>query len=325
VEYEDGQTGTAGRNASDAVMKEATVKLGETTDVSVTLVVDNYADIFAGSKAGVERYGLRGEPLLAEHGFSVLVRLHAEEHEVLLDTGYSKVALLHNLSRLGIELEGVDEVVISHGHPDHTGSVVEFLRSRAERTPVVAHPHAFVERWRVLADGSREGVCQTSAEPWEQAGADIVYVEGPRQLANGCLVTGSVPRRTEFEKVTGRAFRTEEGAVAPDELPDDQAMVLNVRGKGLVVITGCAHAGVVNTVLYAQEISGVRAVHAVIGGFHLGGASAERLARTMAELTAVSPRLIVPAHCTGFEATCRFAAEMPEQFVLGGVGTTLKF
>jgi 7,8-dihydropterin-6-yl-methyl-4-(beta-D-ribofuranosyl)aminobenzene 5'-phosphate synthase len=306
-------------------MREAMVKLGETTDVSVTLVVDNYADVFAGSKPGVERYGLSGEPLLAEHGFSVLVRLHAEEHEVLLDTGYTTVALPHNLSRLGIEPQRVDEVVISHGHPDHTGSMVEFLQMRRERTPVMVHPQAFVERWRVLADGTRAGVFQASAEAWEQAGADIVYVEGPRQLANGCLVTGSVSRRTEFEKVTGRVFRTDEGTVVPDNLSDDQAMVINVRDKGLVVITGCAHSGIVNTALYAQEVSGVQSVHAIIGGFHLGGASTETLVRSIGELTAIGPRLIMPAHCTGFEATCRFAAEMPGQFVLSGVGTTLKF
>jgi 7,8-dihydropterin-6-yl-methyl-4-(beta-D-ribofuranosyl)aminobenzene 5'-phosphate synthase len=305
--------------------EEGMVKLGETTDVTVTFVVDNYANVLLDSKPGVERYGPDGEPLLAEHGLSLLVRLRAEGHEVLLDTGYSKVALPHNLSRLEIEPEGVDEVVISHGHPDHTGSMVEFLQMRGERTPVVVHPRAFVERWRVLSDGTREGVCQESAEAWEQAGADMIYVEGPRQLTNGCLVTGSVPRRTEFEKVTGRAFRGDRGKAVPDIISDDQAIVINVKDKGLVVITGCAHSGIVNTVLYAQEVTGVERVHAVIGGFHLGNASTETLERSIAELKAVRPRLVMPAHCSGFEATCRFAAEMPGQFVLSGVGTTLKF
>ena len=216
-------------------------------------------------------------------------------------------------------------MVISHGHPDHTGSLVGFLQKRGEETPVVVHPHAFVERWRVLPDGTRKGPWQESAEAWEQAGAEIVYVEGPRQLADGCLATGAIPRRTDFEKVGNRVFLSREGKRLPDIIDDDQAIVINVSGKGLVVITGCAHSGIVNTVLYAREISGVQSVHAVVGGFHLCDAGEEKIERTIAELKRMGPRLVVAAHCSGFEATRRLAAAMPGEFVPSAVGTTLKF
>ncbi len=300
-------------------------KFGETTNVAVTFVVDNYADVFVASKPGVERYGSARKPLLAEHGLSIHLRLGSEGHEVLLDAGHTNVAVPHNLPLLEIEPRGVDEVVISHGHRDHTGSVVEFLRERGGRTPVVVHPDAFLERWRVLADGGREGPWQEDAQAWEQAGAEMVYVEGPRQLANGCLVTGAIPRRTGFERVSDRLFYSDGGKLVPDGIKDDQAIVVNVKGKGLVVITGCAHSGIVNTVLYAQEVSGVENVHAVVGGFHLCDANEETMQRSIEALKSVRPRLIMPAHCSGLEAARRFAAQMPEEFASGAVGTTLKF
>jgi 7,8-dihydropterin-6-yl-methyl-4-(beta-D-ribofuranosyl)aminobenzene 5'-phosphate synthase len=307
------------------MMRESMMKLGETSDVTVTFVVDNYADVFAASKPGVERYGSVGKPLLAEHGLSIHLRLGSERHEVLLDAGHTKVAVLHNLPLLEVEPKGVDEVVISHGHRDHTGSVVEFLQKRGGKTPVVVHPDAFLERWKVLPDGVRQGPWQESAEAWQQAGADIVYVEGPRQLANGCLATGAIPRRTGFERVSDQLFYSDGGKLVPDLMRDDQAIVVNVRGKGLVVITGCAHSGIVNTVLYAQEVSGVETVHAVMGGFHLCDASEETMQRSIQALKEVAPRLVMPAHCSGFEARRRFAAEMAEEFAPSAVGTTLKF
>jgi 7,8-dihydropterin-6-yl-methyl-4-(beta-D-ribofuranosyl)aminobenzene 5'-phosphate synthase len=296
-----------------------------TTDVTVTFVVDNYADVFAASKPGVERYGSARKPLLAEHGLSIHLRLGSEGHEVLLDAGHTNVAVPHNLPLLEIEPKRVDEVVISHGHRDHTGSILEFLRERGGRTPVVVHPDAFVERWRLLPDGGREGPWQEDAAAWQQAGAEMVYVEGPQQLANGCLVTGTIPRRTGFERVSDRLFYSDGGELVPDGIKDDQAIVVNVKGKGLVVITGCAHSGIVNTVLYAQEVSGVENVHAVVGGFHLCDASEETMQLSIEALKNVGPRLIMPAHCSGLEAVRRFAAEMPEEFAASAVGTTLKF
>jgi 7,8-dihydropterin-6-yl-methyl-4-(beta-D-ribofuranosyl)aminobenzene 5'-phosphate synthase len=299
--------------------------LAETTGVTINVVVDNYANALLKSQPGVDRYGSVTEPLLAEHGLSVHLRLGESGRGVLLDAGLSKVALLHNLPRLKIDPRAVDQVVISHGHPDHTGALEGFLALAGRPMPVVVHPDAFLERWRQLSDGSREGPWQQDRGAWENAGAEIVSLVEPYELAPGCLATGPVPRRTDFEKGSSSIVYRRGTEFLTDPIRDDQSIVINVKGKGLVVVSGCAHAGIVNTVLYAREISGVDRVWAVLGGFHLQGAAEDVMSRTIGELKALGPQLIMPCHCTGFEATCRFAEEMPGQFLIGAVGTTLRF
>jgi len=301
------------------------VSLVETADLAITVVVDNYANALLRSQPGIDRYGSVTEPLLAEHGLSIHVRLGESGRQVLLDAGLSRVALLHNLPRRGIDPRAVDQVVISHGHPDHTGALEGFLTLAGRPTPVVVHPDAFLERWRQLSDGSREGPYQQDGQSWEKAGAEIVSLVGPYDLAPGCLATGPVPRRTDFEKVSSSILYRRGTEFLSDPILDDQSIVINVKGKGLVVVSGCAHAGIVNTLLYAREISGVDRLWAVVGGFHLQGAAEDVVRRTIVELKRLGPQLVMPCHCTGFEATRRFAEEMPGQFLLGAVGTTLRF
>jgi 7,8-dihydropterin-6-yl-methyl-4-(beta-D-ribofuranosyl)aminobenzene 5'-phosphate synthase len=300
------------------------VTLAETADVAITVVVDNYSNVLLKSQPGVDRYPSAKEPLLAEHGLSVHIQLGEAGRELLMDAGFSKVALPHNLSRLGIDTRAVDQVVISHGHRDHTGALEGFLGLAGRPTPVVVHPDAFLERWRELDDGSREGPYQQDRRSWEKAGAEIVSLVEPYELAPGCLATGPVPRRTDFEKGTGTALCRTGSELVSDPIRDDQAIVINVREKGLVVIAGCAHSGIVNTITYAKEISGVERVWAVLGGFHLSGATPETLGRTIAELKGLGLHLIMPCHCTGLEASGQIAAAMPGQFVLAAVGATLK-
>jgi len=301
------------------------VALAETADVTITIVVDNYSYSLMESSPGVERYGVLEEPLLAEHGLAVHIRLGEAGREILLDAGKTKVSLVHNLPRLGIDPGAVDQVVISHGHPDHTGALLEFLELVGRPIPIVVHPDAFLERWFERPDGTRQGPWQQDRQAWEAAGAEIVTLDGPYELAPGCLATGPVPRRTAFEKVMSSALCRRGEELTNDPIHDDQSIVINVRDKGLVVVAGCAHSGIVNTVLYAQEISGVERVWAVLGGFHLGGVEPEALESTIERMRSFGPQLIMPCHCTGFDATCRFARELPGKFVACAVGTTLKF
>jgi 7,8-dihydropterin-6-yl-methyl-4-(beta-D-ribofuranosyl)aminobenzene 5'-phosphate synthase len=299
------------------------VSRAATEELAITVVVDNYSNLLLKSQPGVDRYRSVTEPLLAEHGLSLHVRLGESGREVLLDAGLSEVALPHNLPRLGIDPRTVDQVVISHGHSDHAGALEVFLRLTGKRTRVVVHPDAFLERWRLPPDGGREGPYQQDRQSWEKAGAEIVCVTEPYELAPGCLATGPVPRRTDFEKGPSNALCRRGSELVSDPIPDDQAIVIDLKGKGLVVASGCAHAGIVNTLLYAREITGVDTVWAVVGGLHLEGAAEDVVSRTVGELKALAPRLVMPCHCTGFEATRRLAEEMPGQFVIGAVGTTL--
>ena len=161
---------------------------------------------------------------------------------------------------------------------------------------------------------------------WEAVGGEVILADGPSRLGPGCWSTGQVPRRS-FEKMAGASaylFRSGD-AFLPDGIEDDQAIIIHVAGKGLVVVSGCAHAGIVNTVNYAREISGVDRVWAILGGFHLAPATDEEIGLTIAEIKAHAPELVAPTHCSGFQAASRFAAEMPEAFAQGVVGATYLF
>jgi 7,8-dihydropterin-6-yl-methyl-4-(beta-D-ribofuranosyl)aminobenzene 5'-phosphate synthase len=241
-------------------------------------------------------------------------------------------------------------IALSHGHGDHTAALTNVLRAmnlaptskkwaagapvgemrawaEGRRVPLVMHPAALHERWRKQKDGGLLGPLPAPPRlEWEAVGAQVVVSEGPHQLAPGCWTTGYVPRRS-FESAgipDGMLYR--DGDVfLPDAIEDDQAIVINVRDKGLVVLAGCAHSGILNTVVHAREISGVRNVHALLGGFHLANAPATDIQRTIDDIKALRPVLVAPTHCTGFAAIAAFAAQMPDAFVQGVVGTLYQF
>jgi 7,8-dihydropterin-6-yl-methyl-4-(beta-D-ribofuranosyl)aminobenzene 5'-phosphate synthase len=321
---------------------------GTTPSAEVTVLVDNVADLLLRSTETVKRF--TDQPLLAEHGFAALVDLPASGTRILWDAGVTETTLLTNMRRMEIDPAAIDAIALSHGHGDHTAAVVEILRAidplprakrwaadvppeeivayaRGRRVAVVTHPAAFRERWAVRDDGTRYGPVQPPPRgAWEAAGAEVILAEEPTRLAPGCWTTGPVPRRS-FESAgtpPSRAYR-EGNAFPRDRIEDDQSLVLHVEGKGLVVVAGCAHAGIVNTVRYAQAISGVERVWAVLGGFHLAPAKADEVQQTIDALQAIGPALVAPSHCTGFEAIRQFAAQMPDAFVQGAVGTTYRF
>ncbi len=321
--------------------------LGEVKHASVTVLVDNRADLLAKSSDAVKRFTKR--PLLAEHGFAALIELEGGMR-VLWDAGISQTALLENMKRMEIDPKTINKIALSHGHGDHTAAVTELLRAiggrpeprkwdkdvsweevdawvKKHRVPLVVHPAVFRERWGVRRDGTRYGpISPPPRAEWEAAGAEVILSAGPCKLGPGCATTGTVPRRS-FEKAgTPSAHRYREADdLMRDNIEDDQALVITVKGKGLVVVAGCAHAGIVNTVKHAQEISGVDQVWAILGGFHLASASDKDIRRTIDELEQLQPSMVVPTHCTGFSATSEFARRMPDQFVLGAVGTTYLF
>ena len=197
----------------------------------------------------------------------------------------------------------------------------------SKRIPLTAHPAAFRERWWLKDDGTKVG--PNPAPPrkeWEALGVKVELSETPYQLSPGCWTTGYVPRKS-FEK-SGRPTKLlyrEGGSFNPDDLEEDQAIVINVEGKGLVILSGCAHSGIVNTIQYAREISGVEPVFAVLGGFHLARSNEGEIQFTIDAIRPLAPDVLVPCHCTGFQAMCAFARQLPGAFIPGVVGATYRF
>ncbi len=321
---------------------------GQTQSIEITVLVDNSADLLLQSTDTVRRF--TEKPLLAEHGFAALVDISEAGIRVLWDAGISEMVLVENAKRMEIDLTTIDRIALSHGHGDHTGAVTGAIRAIAvppaskkwgpeatieeiiewtvrRRIPVVAHPAAFRERWGTDKDGNRYGPGRPPPRAaWEAYGAEIVLSEGPYQLAPGCWTTGTVPRRS-FEKAgtSGKWLYRDGDQLRSDGVEDDQAIVIHVGGKGLVVLSGCAHSGILNTVAYAREISGVDRVWAILGGFHLAPADDEEIERTVDAIEQMRPSLVAPTHCTGFRALSTFALRISDAFVLCAVGTTFLF
>jgi 7,8-dihydropterin-6-yl-methyl-4-(beta-D-ribofuranosyl)aminobenzene 5'-phosphate synthase len=269
------------------------------------------------------------DALIAEPGFSALVRIEkgGRERTLLFDTGVSPTGMVENMRRLGLAPGDVEVIVLSHGHWDHVTGM-EGLASALGRVnlPVLIHPE-FWSRRRISFPGLDVELPSTSRSALEGMRFEIVEERRPSFVLDGSLlITGEVDRTSEFE--TGfqghQAFR--DGGWQPDPLIlDDQALVLRLRDRGLVVLSGCGHAGIVNTVRYAQKLTGESKIAAIIGGFHLSGPMFEPMIEpTIRVLTEFSPELLVPAHCTGWKAVHQLAACLPEAFIQSAVGTTIE-
>jgi 7,8-dihydropterin-6-yl-methyl-4-(beta-D-ribofuranosyl)aminobenzene 5'-phosphate synthase len=316
-------------------MEPAPVSLKELDRVEVLTLMDNFVDVLLGNTEIVTRPPLaKGEELptdtlLAEHGLSLLVRVQrdAEKHTILFDTGYNSMSVLHNMHILGVDLNEMEAIVLSHAHMDHTGSLYPILEKISDPIPLVIHPDAFLSpRFIEEKDGTKRRFPRTLVrEELSQRNVKLLESKKPTPIVDETiLVTGEVERTTAFEKGMPNALIERDGSLQRDPVTDDQALVMNLKEKGLVVISGCSHAGIVNTVRYAKKITGIEKVHAVLGGFHLSGPFYEKiLGQTIDQLKALSPAVVVPMHCTGRKAMDQFAREFPSSFELNSVGSTI--
>ena len=321
----------------------ANIRLEPVDSLHITTLIDNVSDMLLQDQGPAKRTGFGdGDPPqldaafldrpladvpLAEHGFSALVTATKgdREHQFLFDAGITPDGLAENARRLSLDLKDIGAVVLSHGHFDHTTGLDGFVRTVGRANlPVMIHPE-FWSRRRVAIPGREPfELPSTSKSALKGAGFEIIEERQPSFLfENSLLITGEVDRTTEFEKGFPIHQALRGGEWQPDPLIlDDQALIAHVRDKGLVVLTGCGHSGIVNIVRYAKKLTGVDEVYAVLGGFHLSGPLFEPIIQPTCEaLAAFAPEVVVPAHCTGWRATHALAASLPDAFIQNSVGT----
>ena len=256
---------------------------------------------------------------LAEWGLSILVEVGGAR--ILVDTGPSFSAV-HNAQLLGIDLSAIGQIMLSHGHADHTGGLREVLRRMGE-ADVIAHPDIWASKYarRGQEDERYVGI-PFSREDVENLGARFNLGGKPIHITDRIMTTGEIPMVSGYEEIDKNLFVKEGGILQPDKLADDLALVIDAD-FGLVVILGCAHRGIVNTLRHAQELTGKELVYAAIGGTHLFRASDERVEQTIAALRGMGIQRLGVSHCTGFRASALLAQEFGDAFFLNNAGTRL--
>lgn len=261
-----------------------------------------------------------GTRLLAEWGLSILIE--ADNHRILLDTGQSFSAA-YNAVVLGIDLSRIDRIVFSHGHYDHTGGLLYILRMVKGRVEVIGHPDIWAAKYAKRPEEEEEYIgVPFPREAAETLGASFNLTREPVWISENIVTSGEIPMITEYEKIDPTLYVKQGDELKPDPLWDDQALFLKSE-KGLIIILGCAHRGVINTIRHAQKLTGLEPVYAVIGGTHLNSASPQQLNLTIAELLSSGVQRLGACHCTGLPASAILAQTFGEAFFFNNAGTLI--
>jgi 7,8-dihydropterin-6-yl-methyl-4-(beta-D-ribofuranosyl)aminobenzene 5'-phosphate synthase len=277
-------------------------------EIKITTLAENTADL----------------GYLAEWGLSMFIE--ADGVNILFDTG-AGIAAVHNAQLFGIDLAKVDKIVLSHGHRDHTGGLREVLTMMKKPVEIIAHPDIWASkytRWQKSQE-HYSGV-PFQRELLESLGARFNLTAKPVSLTDRFLTTGEIPMLTDYEEIDSGLFDKKTGEMLPDELKDDLALVIDAE-YGLVVILGCAHHGIINTLRQAQKVTGKEMIYAAIGGTHLLNTDRPRWEKTAADLKEMGVQYLGVSHCTGFEASAYLAQEFGERFFMNNSGSrwTLPF
>lgn len=307
--------------------------IAEVEKLTVWVLTDNFYDSLRPDSEIAKRYRvLPGKSIHAEHGLSYFIETvsNGKTTRCMFDYGLDPAGVMNNVALLGLDLGEASAFSLSHGHFDHWMASVAILKRYqskiAGETPFYVGEEAFAHRYS-LRPGTTEAmdIGQLKKEDIEALGLKVVEVKEPTQIVPGAYSTGNIERVTPYEKPPPSLLIKRGEKPEPDDFRGEQALFFKVKGKGLVVLSGCAHAGIVNTVKHSQKIAETDQLHAVLGGFHLINAKQEIIDNTVADIKALKPDHVVPTHCTGFEAITTFAREMPEQFTLNTAGTQYTF
>jgi 7,8-dihydropterin-6-yl-methyl-4-(beta-D-ribofuranosyl)aminobenzene 5'-phosphate synthase len=271
---------------------------------------------------------------LGQWGLSFILELvdeRGDDRKLIFDTGIHKQALLHNIKELKVNLSDLDCIVLSHGHLDHTAATVEIVKA-AGNVKILAHPHAFLPRFYIDKKGKRREIGIRRGEGLreiERAGGDVLLKAEPTEVVPGVWTTGQIERITSFERPLplseGESLAiVVDGEEVGDQVLDDQSLWMQVDEVGPLVVTGCAHAGPVNTLLQVQKIGHLKQIHGLVGGTHLVGRSEEYVQETIKRLKHFGLGMISPCHCTGFKAMTKLWQAFPRAFVLNFSGRVIE-
>jgi 7,8-dihydropterin-6-yl-methyl-4-(beta-D-ribofuranosyl)aminobenzene 5'-phosphate synthase len=329
-------TGTllaAGEMARGIHPVEAGDKITEVDKLTVWVLTDNYFDTLRPDSQITKRYRVvPGKSIHAEHGLAYYVEtvVNGTTNACMFDYGLDPAGVMNNISLLGLDLSKSRAFCLSHGHFDHFMAALEILKQNQTRipkgTPFYVGEEAFSPRFALPPGGAEPRyIGQLKREDIEKLGLKVVEVKSASQIIPGAYFTGNIERVTSYEKVPPSLLIKRGEKPEPDDFRGEQAFFFNVKGKGLVILSGCAHAGIVNTVKQSQRVSGIEKIHTVLGGFHLINAKPEIIQKTVADIKDMKPDYIVPTHCTGFEAIVAFRQEMPGEFIINTAGTQYTF
>jgi 7,8-dihydropterin-6-yl-methyl-4-(beta-D-ribofuranosyl)aminobenzene 5'-phosphate synthase len=280
---------------------------GEVESVKIFTLLDNQAGF--------------NSPCLAQHGLSILLKITSKnvEKNILIDTGSNSDTILYNMNILGLQPGSIDMIFLTHCHLDHTGGLIGLLKAINKEVPVIAHHAIFREVYvfrpsLLIEKNSKQAIYDNNGR--------LVLIDEPFNLMDGVISTGEVERTVDYEGPGVETYNVKDGKIVRDAIIDDMSLILNIKNKGLLVVTGCSHAGIVNILKHAMKITGINRIYGVVGGFHLMGATNERINKTIAMFQEMDIKLVLGGHCTGFNALSKMADELGEKFICLNSGLT---
>lgn len=264
-------------------------------------------------------------PLVGEHGFSCFIE---SEDVTLFDTGQG-LGIINNLTRTGKDINGINRIILSHGHYDHTGGLLPVLNSRKEKTPVYVHPDAFNDKQALfqLPDGNTFSApigAPASREEYEKAGAEFNFIRGFVKINGSISALSEVNRPSGWKTWDVRLKQKINNEITDDPFMDDLSLLISTE-SGPVVLLGCAHSGLIEILDDFSAKTGCSEFHAVIGGTHLGNAPESYITQAIEALRRYRVKIVAPSHCTGPVVAARFASEFKKEFTFASVGSVFEF